>query len=76
MTDTFEHAPRVWTAGQPRDALSSVPHHTPMGIGVADGPGDFDGYSHYVLVNLEAVESERAGGRHGAAGTRPWNTGS
>ncbi|WP_329331978.1 DUF6225 family protein (plasmid) [Streptomyces sp. NBC_01454] len=53
MTDTFEHAPRVWTAGQLRDALDSVPHDTPVSIGVADGPGDFDWYSHFVLVGFE-----------------------
>ncbi|MCX4826927.1 DUF6225 family protein [Streptomyces sp. NBC_01142] len=70
MTDTFEHAPRVWTAGRLRDALSSVPDDAPISIGVADGPGDFNGYSEYALVNFEAVEPERPA----SPGTQPQGT--
>ncbi|MFI9082138.1 DUF6225 family protein [Streptomyces sioyaensis] len=62
MTDTFEHAPRVWTAGQLRNALGSVPDDAPVSVGVADGPGDLNGYSTYVLVDFETVESERPAG--------------
>ncbi|MER6445310.1 DUF6225 family protein [Streptomyces venezuelae] len=56
MADTFEHAPRVWTAGQLRTALADLADETPIHIGVADGPGNFDGYDEFVLVNAEPVE--------------------
>ncbi|MFK8908358.1 DUF6225 family protein [Streptomyces sp. YS-3] len=58
MTDTFEHNPRVWTAARLREALQGLPDDTPIHVGVADGPGDFDGYSEYALVNLEPVEKD------------------
>ncbi|MEO3977885.1 DUF6225 family protein [Streptomyces sp. CAU 1734] len=63
MADTFDHFPQVWTAGRLREALAGLPDDTPIHIGVADGPGDFDGYSEYSLVNLEPVEKD-----HPAAG--------
>ncbi|MFF8954795.1 DUF6225 family protein [Streptomyces sp. NPDC014894] len=66
MADTFDHAPAVWTAGRLREALLTLPDETPIHIGVADGPGDFDGYSEYALVNLEPVEKDTAG-RTGSA---------
>ncbi|MFD9794306.1 DUF6225 family protein [Streptomyces sp. NPDC059070] len=58
MTDTFEHNPRVWTAARLREALRALPDETPIHVGVADGPGDFDGYTEYALVNLEPVEKD------------------
>ncbi|MFI1170731.1 DUF6225 family protein [Streptomyces melanogenes] len=60
MTDTFEHNPRVWTAARLREALQGLPDETPIHVGVADGPGDFDGYTEYALVNLEPVEKDTA----------------
>ncbi|OAR26770.1 hypothetical protein A8W25_00190 [Streptomyces sp. ERV7] len=60
MTDTFEHNPRVWTAARLREALQGLPDDTPIHVGVADGPGDFDGYTEYALVNLEPVEKDTA----------------
>ncbi|MEU1494853.1 DUF6225 family protein [Streptomyces sp. NPDC005776] len=57
MADTFDHAPRVWTAGQLRSALATVPDETPVHVGVADRPGNFvDGYDELVLVHAESVE--------------------
>ncbi|MER5772523.1 DUF6225 family protein [Streptomyces sp. NPDC001985] len=61
MADTFDHAPAVWTAARLREALAALPDDTPLHIGVADDPGDFDGYSEYALVNLEPVEKDSAG---------------
>ncbi|WP_189765023.1 DUF6225 family protein [Streptomyces xanthochromogenes] len=58
MTDTFDHAPQVWTAGRLRQALADLSDDTPIHIAVADGPGDFEGYSEYALVDLEPVEKE------------------
>lgn len=63
MTDTFDHAPQVWTAGQLRRALEGLPDETPLHVGVADGPGDFDGYSEYAVVDLEPVEKDIPGSR-------------
>ncbi|MEU3316738.1 DUF6225 family protein [Streptomyces sp. NPDC048387] len=64
MADMFEHAPQVWTAARLREALADLPDETPIHIGVADGPGDFDGYGEYVLVDAEPVEMDpdEAGG--------------
>ncbi|MBT2408936.1 MULTISPECIES: DUF6225 family protein [unclassified Streptomyces] len=56
MADTFEHAPQVWTAGRLRSALTGVTDDTPIHIGVADEPGNLDGYGEFVLVNAEPVE--------------------
>ncbi|MFF4580111.1 DUF6225 family protein [Streptomyces sp. NPDC001389] len=61
MADMFEHAPQVWTAARLREALAELPDATPIHIGVADGPGDFDGYGEYVLVDAEPVELETDG---------------
>ncbi|MFF3343675.1 DUF6225 family protein [Streptomyces flavidovirens] len=61
MADMFEHTPEVWTAAKLRDALSGLPDATPIHIGVADGPGDFDGYGEFVLVDAEPVELDLAG---------------
>ncbi|MEU9305531.1 DUF6225 family protein [Streptomyces sp. NPDC048269] len=58
MADTFEHEPEVWTAGRLREALSALPDETPIHVGVADGPGDFDGYGEFVLVGAEPVEMD------------------
>ncbi|MEU6016884.1 DUF6225 family protein [Streptomyces sp. NPDC047515] len=57
MTDTFDHTPQIWNAGQLRDALKDLPDDAPIQIGVADQPGDFDGYHGYVLVDAEHVEN-------------------
>ncbi|ATZ22571.1 DUF6225 family protein [Streptomyces lavendulae] len=56
MADMFDHAPQVWTAARLRAALADLPDETPIHIGVADGPGDFEGYGEYVLVDAEPVE--------------------
>ncbi|MEU9105642.1 DUF6225 family protein [Streptomyces xanthophaeus] len=56
MADTFDHAPQVWTAARLRSALADLPDDTPIHIGVADGPGDFEGYGEFVLVDAEPVE--------------------
>ncbi|MBW5484249.1 DUF6225 family protein [Streptomyces bambusae] len=58
MADTFEHAPQVWTAARLRSALDGLPDDTPIHVGVADGPGNFDGYEELVLVSAEPVETE------------------
>ncbi|MFF4317924.1 DUF6225 family protein [Streptomyces sp. NPDC001568] len=58
MAETFDHTPQVWTAGRLRDALADLPDETPIHIGVADGPGDFEGYGEYVLVDAEPVEMD------------------
>ncbi|MFB7836231.1 DUF6225 family protein [Streptomyces sp. NPDC056056] len=59
MSEMFDHAPQVWTAGQLRSALTAVPDETPVHIGVADRPGNFvDGYEELVLVHAEPVEQE------------------
>lgn len=57
MTDTFDHAPQVWNAAQLRDALKDLPDDTPIHIGVAEDPGDFDGYRESVLVDAHHVEN-------------------
>ncbi|MGW2845382.1 DUF6225 family protein [Streptomyces sp. NPDC001274] len=57
MTDTFEHAPKIWTAGQLRDALRGIPDDAPIHIGIAEDPGDFDGYRDGVLVDAHQVEN-------------------
>ncbi|MFD7861485.1 DUF6225 family protein [Streptomyces sp. NPDC059783] len=50
-------APKVWTAGQLRFALTAVPDEAHVHVGVADGPGNFvDGYDEFVLVHAEPVE--------------------
>ncbi|MDX3539916.1 DUF6225 family protein [Streptomyces sp. MB09-01] len=56
MADTFEHTPHVWTAARLHDALSGLPDDTPIHIGAADSPGDFEGYGEFVLVGAEPVE--------------------
>ncbi|MFD5098291.1 DUF6225 family protein [Streptomyces albidochromogenes] len=61
MADRFDHAPELWTAAKLRDALSGLPDATPIHIGVADGPGDFDGYGEFVLVDAAPVELDLAG---------------
>ncbi|WP_406503193.1 DUF6225 family protein [Streptomyces sp. NBC_00212] len=58
MEETIDHTPRVWTVGQLRTALAALPDNTPLHVGVADGPGDFEGYSEYALIDLEPVEKE------------------
>ncbi|MET9604231.1 DUF6225 family protein [Streptomyces sp. NPDC006512] len=58
MAETFDHTPQVWTAGRLREALADLPDETPIHIGVADGPGDFEGYGEYVLVDAEPVEMD------------------
>ncbi|MFC9294169.1 DUF6225 family protein [Streptomyces sp. NPDC057011] len=58
MAEMFDHAPKVWTAARLREALADVPDETPIHIGVADGPGDFEGYGEYVLVDAEPVEMD------------------
>ncbi|MBT2482435.1 DUF6225 family protein [Streptomyces sp. ISL-94] len=65
MAEMFDHAPQVWTVARLREALADVPDETPIHIGVADGPGDFEGYGEYVLVDAEPVEMEG----HGDPGT-------
>ncbi|WP_197356712.1 DUF6225 family protein, partial [Streptomyces clavuligerus] len=54
--------PQVWTAGQLRQALTGLPDDTPLHVAVADGPGDFAGYSEYALVSLDEVEKDSPGG--------------
>lgn len=66
MSDTFEHAPEVWTAGRLRTALTGLPDATPIHVGVADGPGDFTGYGEYVLVDAAPVEMELSDDGRGA----------
>ncbi|NXY98940.1 hypothetical protein HYE82_32080 [Streptomyces sp. BR123] len=72
MAETFDHNPQVWTAGRLREVLAALPDDTPIHIGVADGPGDFDSYGEYVLVDAEPVEldieceQDGPGGRGGA----------
>ncbi|MET7713701.1 DUF6225 family protein [Streptomyces sp. NPDC005407] len=55
MSDTFEHKPAVWTAAQLREAIKDLPDDAPIHIGVADRPGDFEGFGGYVLVDAEHV---------------------
>lgn len=69
MAETFEHAPLVWTAAMLRDALSGLPDDTPIHIGAADSPGDFDGYGELVLVGAEPVEMDPAAGSPAPDGT-------
>ncbi|WP_331756347.1 DUF6225 family protein (plasmid) [Streptomyces sp. NBC_01590] len=57
MADIYEHAPQVWNAAQLRDALKDLPDDTPIHIGVAEDPGDFDGYRESVLVDAHHVEN-------------------
>ncbi|MER7466933.1 DUF6225 family protein [Streptomyces sp. NPDC097981] len=61
MADMFDHNPQVWTAGRLREVLAALPDETPIHIGVADGPGDFEGYGEYVLVDAEPVEVDLDG---------------
>jgi hypothetical protein len=74
MADMFDHKPQVWTAGRLREVLAALPDETPIHIGVADGPGDFEGYGEYVLVDAEPVEvdvdCDGEGDRDGEAGHR------
>ncbi|KJY30027.1 MULTISPECIES: DUF6225 family protein [unclassified Streptomyces] len=70
MADMFDHNPQVWTAGRLREALAALPDETPIHIGVADGPGDFEGYGEYVLVDAEPVEVDLDGEGDGEAGHR------
>ena len=55
MSDTFEHTPAVWTAKQLREALKDLPDDAPIHIGLAEAPGDFEGFGTYVLVDAEHV---------------------
>ncbi|MFI5775101.1 DUF6225 family protein [Streptomyces sp. NPDC051658] len=57
MADTFDHAPHVWNAAQLREAIKDLPDDTPIHIGVAEDPGDFDGYRESVLVDAHHVEN-------------------
>ncbi|MFF2411773.1 DUF6225 family protein [Streptomyces sp. NPDC058092] len=57
MADTFDHAPQVWNAAQLREALKDLPDDTPIHIGVAEDPGDFDGWRDGVLVDAHRVEN-------------------
>ncbi|MFE6844081.1 DUF6225 family protein [Streptomyces sp. NPDC057686] len=68
MADMFDHNPQVWTAGRLREVLAALPDETPIHIGVADGPGDFEGYGEYVLVDAEPVEVDLDGEDEGEAG--------
>ncbi|WP_030295853.1 DUF6225 family protein [Streptomyces katrae] len=68
MADMFDHNPQVWTAGRLREVLAALPDETPIHIGVADGPGDFEGYGEYVLVDAEPVEVDPDGEGDGEAG--------
>ncbi|MEV4194483.1 DUF6225 family protein [Streptomyces toxytricini] len=61
MAETFDHNPQVWTAGRLREVLAALPDETPIHIGVADSPGDFDSYGDHVLVAAEPVELEIEG---------------
>jgi hypothetical protein len=65
MADTFDHNPQVWTAGRLRQVLAGLPDETPIHIGVADAPGDFEGYGEYVLVDAEPVEIDPDGDSDG-----------
>ncbi|MFJ9641854.1 DUF6225 family protein [Streptomyces sp. NPDC004244] len=67
MAETFDHNPQVWTAGRLREVLAALPDDTPIHIGVADGPGDFESYGEYVLVDAEPVELDMDGDEGGAA---------
>ncbi|MEU3727220.1 DUF6225 family protein [Streptomyces sp. NPDC031705] len=62
MEDRFDHTPAVWTARQLRSALADVPDDTPISIGVAGAPGDFDEYDEFVLVGAEPVEVDPGDG--------------
>ena len=55
MPDDFDHKPTVWTARQLREAIANLPDDAPIHIGIADTPGDFDGFHGYVLVDAEHV---------------------
>ncbi|MEU5806371.1 DUF6225 family protein [Streptomyces sp. NPDC047718] len=68
MAETFDHNPQVWTAGRLREVLAALPHDTPIHIGVADGPGDFESYGEYVLVDAEPVELDMDGDEGTAGG--------
>ncbi|MEU9177157.1 DUF6225 family protein [Streptomyces sp. NPDC048550] len=68
MAEMFDHNPQVWTAGRLREVLAALPDETPIHIGVADGPGDFEGYGEYVLVDAEPVEVDLDGEGEGEAG--------
>ncbi|MER6610377.1 DUF6225 family protein [Streptomyces sp. NPDC000927] len=57
MTDIYEHAPKIWNAAQLREALKDVPDDAPIHIGVAEDPGDVDGYRDGVLVDVHQVEN-------------------
>ncbi|MGW1411749.1 DUF6225 family protein [Streptomyces sp. NPDC002403] len=57
MTNVFEHTPQAWNAAQLRDALRHLPDDAPIHIGVADDPGDFNGYRDFVLVDAHQVEN-------------------
>ncbi len=76
MAEMFDHNPQVWTAGRLRAVLAGLPEETPIHIGVADGPGDFESYGEYVLVDAEPVELDiegevgEEGGEGGVAGPR------
>ncbi|MFE3995682.1 DUF6225 family protein [Streptomyces goshikiensis] len=70
MADMFDHNPQVWTAVRLREALAGLPDETPIHVGVADGPGDFEGYGEYVLVDAEPVELDTDGEESGEPGPR------
>ncbi len=67
----FDHNPQVWTAGRLREVLAALPDETPIHIGVADGPGDFEGYGEYVLVDAEPVEVDLDGEGEAGHGGEP-----
>ncbi|MFE6126763.1 DUF6225 family protein [Streptomyces sp. NPDC056437] len=58
MSETYEHKPAVWTAKRLREALAELPDDAPIHIGVAEKPGDFDGFGGYVLVDAEHVTNQ------------------
>ncbi|WP_331755406.1 DUF6225 family protein (plasmid) [Streptomyces sp. NBC_00846] len=43
--------------GARADAIKDLPDDTPIHIGVAEDPGDFDGYRESVLVDAHHVEN-------------------
>lgn len=55
MREDFDHKPTVWTARHLREAIADLPDDAPIHIGIADAPGDFDGFHGYVLVDAEHV---------------------
>ncbi|MFE9572855.1 DUF6225 family protein [Streptomyces sp. NPDC006692] len=84
MTDMFDHAPQVWTAGCLRRALGGLPDGTPLHIGVAEtasnahdlwiGPGlDAEGVPSRVIDFWSSSRPtlHRRSGRYARAGDSP-----